>query len=221
MPFQNREEAAERLADALSKYKGKNPLILAIPRGAMPMAKIIAEHLGGEVDVVLVHKLGAPGQPELAIGALDEGGYVYLHPYAKELQISQDYLEREKNIQLEILKERRQNYTPHRSARNPEGRIVIIVDDGIATGSTMMAALHAVREKKPEKLIAAVGVAPPETAEKLKNFADEVICLETPESFYAVGQFFEDFSQVSDEEVLQILSEETENIGPSKKEWQV
>ena len=207
MPFQNREQAAHLLARRLEKYRGQNPLVLAIPRGAVPMARIIADSLGGEMDVVLVHKLGAPGEPELAIGAVDETGQVYLAEYAQDLEISDDYINAEKQTQLETLRKRRALYTPLRPPIDPCRRIVIVVDNGVATGSTMIAALRAVRAKKPARLIAAAAVASRETLRKIANEADETICLEVPARFYAVGQFFEDFSQVSDEQVVAIMLE--------------
>jgi predicted phosphoribosyltransferase len=171
------------------------------------MAKIIAEVLGGELDVVLVHKLGAPGNPELAIGSVDENGQVYLSDYVREMGISARYIEKEKEAQLQTLHKRRAQYTPVRPPLDPAGRIVIVVDNGIATGASMIAALRAVRVKQPVKLIAAVAVAPPETVERMRAEADEVVCLYTPEDFYAVGQFFLDFSQVSDEQAIAILRE--------------
>jgi putative phosphoribosyl transferase len=207
MRFRDRAEAASRLAKVLDQYRGKNPLVLAIPRGALPMGRIIAEKLGGELDVVLVHKLGAPDQPELAIGAIDETGHAYISPYARQLNIPDSYIEEEKQAQLEVLRQRRALYTPTRPPINPQGRIVIILDDGIATGSTMIAALQALREKKPAKLIVATAVAPPDTVRRLAKSADEIVCLDQPSEFYAVGQFFEDFSQVSDEEAIEILAE--------------
>jgi len=207
MPFQNREQAAHLLARRLEKYRGQNPLVLAIPRGAVPMARIIADSLGGEMDVVLVHKLGAPGEPELAIGAVDETGQVYLAEYAQDLEISDDYINAEKQTQLETLRKRRALYTPLRPPIDPCRRIVIVVDNGVATGSTMIAALRAVRAKKPARLIAAAAVASRETLRKIASEADETICLEVPARFYAVGQFFEDFSQVSDEQVVAIMLE--------------
>ena len=207
MPFQNREQAAHLLAKRLEKYRGQNPLVLAIPRGAVPMAKIIADSLGGEMDVVLVHKLGAPGEPELAIGAVDETGHVYLAEYVHDLEISDDYINAEKQAQLETLRKRRALYTPLRPPIDPCRRIVIVVDNGVATGSTMIAALRAVRAKKPARLIAAAAVASRETLRKIASEADETICLEVPARFYAVGQFFEDFSQVSDEQVVAILQQ--------------
>src|SRR4249919_1869102 len=204
MLFQNREHAARLLARRLSTYyKNKNALVLAIPRGAIRMAEIIADALGGELDVVLVHKLGAPGEPELAIGAIDETGNVFLSGYS--LDIDSAYLEAERQAQLEVLRKRRVRYTPSRGPIDPHDRIVIVVDDGIATGSTMTAALRAIRRSKPKKLVGAVAVASPSAARAMSREADAIVCLDVPAEFYAVGQFFEDFSQVSDEEVTAIL----------------
>lgn len=204
MLFENREDAARLLAHRLSAhYKSTKPLVLAIPRGAIHMAEIIADALGGELDVVLVHKLGAPGQPELAIGAIDEAGNVFLSGYG--LDVDHAYIETEKQAQLEILRRRRGRYTPSRGAIDPHDRIVIVVDDGIATGSTMTAALRAIRRSKPKKLVAAVAVASPGAARAIAREADATVCLNQPADFYAVGQFFRDFAQVSDEEVAAIL----------------
>ena len=211
MSFENREHAARLLARRLSAYnKNENPLVLAIPRGAIGMAEIIADVLGGELDVVLVHKLGAPGQPELAIGAIDETGNVFLSGYG--LDIDSAYLEAEKQAQLEVLRKRRARYTPSRGPIDPHDRIVIVVDDGIATGSTMTAALRAIRRSKPKKLVGAVAVASPSAARAMSREADAIVCLDVPAEFYAVGQFFEDFSQVSDEEVTAILQKREPTI---------
>jgi predicted phosphoribosyltransferase len=207
MLFQNREQAARLLAEKLAKYKGQNPLVLAVPRGAVPMGKIIADALDGELDVILVRKLRAPNQPELAIGSIDETGHVYLGEYAHVLRIPEGYLEAEKQRQLETLRKRRSLYTPVHPPIDPANRIVIVVDDGIATGSTVIAALRALRAKNPARLIVATAVAPPETLQKIEEEADEVVCLQTPTFFYAIGEFFEDFSQVSDEDVIAILKE--------------
>lgn len=194
------------MAKALEKYRGKNPLILAIPRGALPMGEIIARELQGDLDVVLVHKLGAPGQEELAIGAVDESGEIYLSPHVRSLGVSEEYLEEEVQKNLEMLRRRRAQYTPVRPPIDPKSRITIVIDDGIATGATMLAALRMLRARKPAKLIVATAVAPPSTLDRLGQAADEVVCLEAPEDFYAVGQFFRDFSPISDEEVIRILS---------------
>jgi len=154
-----------------------------------------------------VHKLGAPGQPELAIGSVDETGQLYVSEYARDLGISDEYIKAEKESQLETLRLRRNLYTPFRPPIDPSDRIVIVVDNGIATGATMIAALRAVRARQPAKLIAAAAVVSPQTLRRIAVEADKVVCLEVPVLFYAVGQFFEDFPQVSDEDVIEILRE--------------
>lgn len=200
--FADRLDAAEKLAKALGKFKGKHPLVLAIPRGAVPMAEIIAARLEGELDVVLVRKLRSPYSSEFAVGSVDESGWCYVADYAAREGAGPEYIEREKKIQLEILAQRRAKYSPPVS---PEGRIAIVVDDGLATGSTMISALHALRARNPARLVCAVPVSPPDTLERVKKLADETVCLETPEYFQAVGQFYASFPQVEDEEVVRIL----------------
>lgn len=205
MPFLDRNEAADRLAERLSPYRGQHPLVLAIPRGAVPMAQRIAKALQGEVDVVLVRKLGAPFNAEFAIGSVDESGWTYIGDYAASAGATPDYIEAEKARQMETMRIRRTQYTPIRAPIDPAGRIVIVVDDGLATGSTMISALHALKSKGPAKLICAVPVAPPDTIDKVAGYCDEVVCLETPFDFRAVGQFYRHFPQVEDEEVIEIL----------------
>lgn len=205
--FANRAAAAAALAAALQRYRGRNPLILAIPRGAVPMGKIIAEQLDGELDVILVHKLSDPFNPEFAIGAIDETGWAYLAPYAAEMEdTTTSYLAQEKRHQLDILQRRRVQYTRLKQPVDPKGRITIVIDDGLATGATMIAALHATRAKNPAKLICAIPVAPPETITLIRPLADTVVCLCVPGNFMAVGQFYSTFPQVDDEEVMQALA---------------
>ncbi|MBP0637414.1 phosphoribosyltransferase [Cupriavidus sp. AcVe19-6a] len=207
MPFIDRADAAKQLARVLDGHVGERPLVLAVPRGAVPMGAIIADTLGGDFDVVLVRKLGAPGNPEYAIGAVSESGWTYLTPYAAAAGADSGYIERERAAQLEVLRQRRTAYTPGREPIPATGREVIVVDDGLATGASMIAALHAIREQKPARLICAVPVAPPRTLELLQPYADEVVCLESPAGFRAVGQFYRDFSQVEDAEVVACLKE--------------
>jgi predicted phosphoribosyltransferase len=205
MPFLDRLDAARQLAARLHAYQGQHPLVLGIPRGAVPMARLIAEELGGDVDVVLVRKLRAPGNPEFAVGAIEESGWAFVAPHAREAGADEPYLEREKRVQMETIRRRRTEYTAHRARIEPAGRVVIVVDDGLATGSTMIAALHALRGQNVKKLVCAVPVAPPDTVERVAPYADETICLEMPLDFYAVGQFYREFRQVEDEEVIACL----------------
>lgn len=205
MMFKDREEAARMLAERLSAYAGTSPLVLAIPRGAVPMARIIAAALGGEFDVVLVRKLGAPGNAEYAIGAVAESGWTYLSPWAAEAGAEPRYIEQQKQRELEKIRLRRAQYSPLRSARDVRGRTVIVVDDGLATGATMIAALHAVRAQAPARLVCAVPVAPPDTVENVATLCDEMVCLYAPAGFRAVGQFYQDFRQVEDEDVIELL----------------
>jgi predicted phosphoribosyltransferase len=203
-PFKNRVDAARQLAARLEALRGQNPLILGVPRGAVPMARVLADALGGDLDVVLVRKLRAPGQPELAIGAIDEAGTVLEGEYFG--LASSDYLREEIRTQREIIRERRSLYTRSAAAIDPAGRVVVIVDDGVATGSSMLSAIRAVRARRPKTLIVAIGVAPPQTLARIEAEADQVVCLQAPPSFYAVGQFFEDFSEVTDDMVVASLA---------------
>lgn len=204
MRFRNREEAALLLADRLGAYRGARPLVVGVPRGAVPMARTIADALQGDVDVVLVRKLRTPGRPELAMGAVDEAGRVLLAEYADAA--SEADIREEIRTQQELLRKRRTRYTEAQPAIDPEGRVVIVVDDGVATGASILAAISSLRARKPQKIVVAIGVAPTATLARLREEADEVVCLYSTDAFYAVGQFFEDFSEVSDEMVVAALS---------------
>ena len=205
--FVDRIDAAQRLAKALAPYRGQNPLVLAIPRGAVPMGKVIAAALGGELDVVLVKKLRAPFSPEFAVGAIDESGWAYVAPHARDAGADEAYLAPEQQAQLALLRQRRAQYTPARAPIDPAGRVAIVIDDGLATGATMIAALHSVRARQPRRLVCAVPVSAPQSLDAVAPYADEVVCLQTPIEFHAVGQFYRSFTQVEDEAVIATLAE--------------
>lgn len=209
LPFRDREDAARQLAVALGRYRGTHPVVLAIPRGAVPMGRVIADALDGELDVVLVRKLGAPGNPELAIGAVDERGQVLLSRHAAWAGADSDYVEREAAHQLALIRERRARYRPGHPGLALAGRTVIVLDDGLATGATMTAALQAVRAQGPAQLVCAVPVAAEDSLAQVARFADDVVCLATPWPFHAVGQYYLDFTGITDAEVAEIFARPT------------
>lgn len=203
--FLDREDAGRQLARALEKFKGTDPLVLAIPRGGVPIGAIVAAELGGQLDVVLVHKLRAPHSPETAIGAIDERGEVTLSPYADVLNLDAAMLEEEKRYQLEVLRRRRIDYAQIRSRIERVNRPVIVVDDGLATGMTMIAALKNARRDRPSQLLAAVPVAAQDSVDQVRPYLDAFVCLNQSREFYSVGQFYQAFHPVSDAEVLRLL----------------
>lgn len=205
MQFEDRVDAARQLAGELRRFASSRPLVLAIPRGAVPMAEVIAGELQGDLDVVLVRKLRAPFNPEFAVGAIDENGWTFIAPYAEGAGADEEYLAREKREQLDTLRRRRASYTPGRGAADAAGRVVIVVDDGLATGATMIAALHSVAAQHPKRLVCAVPVSSREALGKVAPYADEIVCLSSPDDFQAVGQFYREFPQVGDHEVADIL----------------
>jgi predicted phosphoribosyltransferase len=204
--FENREDAARQLA---AKLKGRalvDLLVLGIPRGGVVLGAVLARELGGELDVILARKLRAPEQPELAVGAIAENGKVHLNPQAEErLELSDRYLVEEARHQMAEITRRKKLFRAARGPAPVRGRSVIVTDDGIATGSTMNAALQVLKAQEPHELIVAVPVASPDRLTPLRQWCDDIVCLLCPTNFWAIGQFYEDFTQVSDEEVMQIL----------------
>jgi predicted phosphoribosyltransferase len=206
--FRDRNDAALKLAERLQDYKGKNPLVLGIPRGGVVIASILARELAGQIDVILTRKLGSPVSPELAMGAVDENGNIQLNlSIISALGVSKEMIEQERQAQLTLIKSRAEAYRRIYPKVSLEGRVVIITDDGIATGATMKAAIETVKAENPQKLIVALPVGPPETIEELDTTVDEVICLMAPSDFKAVGQFYLSFDQVEDNDVEKILHE--------------
>lgn len=208
MLFADRQDAGKRLASALAAHKGGDLLVLAVPRGGVVVGYQVARELGAELDVVIPRKLGAPHNPELAIGAVADDGSVCLdEQLVLYLGVTGAYLEKEVARQLEEINRRREQYRGNRPAPQVRGRTVIVVDDGVATGSTIAAAIRAVRSGGPARLVLAVPVGPPETLEKLGKEVDELVYLAAPEPFYAVGQFYRKFGQTTDAEVIALLAE--------------
>jgi len=208
MPFENRSEAGRKLARALSSYKNQHPVILALPRGGVPVAAEVAAALNAPLDLIVVRKIGVPFQPELAMGAVVDGGAPIIVRNEDVIQ-SAGIDEMEFKVvcdgELAEIERRRQRYLGGRECVNVTGRTAIVIDDGIATGATTRAALRATRMRNPKKLILAVPVAPSESIVTMREEADEVVCLEDHEFFGAIGLYYRDFRQVSDEEVIQTL----------------
>ena len=206
--FANRSEAGRVLAQRLLGFKSERPVVLALPRGGVPVGFEVARMLEAPLDLVLVRKIGAPFQPELAIGAVVDGARaetVLNEEMVREFQISESYLAEESARQLGEIERRREIYLAGSRRAPVEGHTAILVDDGIATGATMEAALRATRRANPKHLMLAVPVAPPDTIERLRPQVDEVVCLATPRLFRAIGSFYEDFRQVTDEQVIELL----------------
>ena len=206
--FRDRRDAGRRLAQALAGLDLPNPVLLALPRGGVPVAVEAAGLLRAPLDLVLVRKIGAPGHQELAAGAIVDGSrpdLVRNEDVIRSYRIDESYLAAEALRQLAEIERRRRLYLGLRPRVPLEGRDAIVVDDGIATGATVRAALQAVRRARPRSLVLAVPVAPPETLAELGPLCDEIVCLESPPDFHAVGQFYRDFGQVPDDEVVELL----------------
>jgi predicted phosphoribosyltransferase len=199
--FQNRIDAGKQLAERLKKYQKEDGIILAIPRGGVPIAYEVAQELGWPVDLMLTKKLGHPNHKEYAIGAIGlEERIVVPHR-----DVPQSYIESETEVVRNRLKAMRQKFMGDQPPMEVTGKTVVIVDDGIATGNTMLAAVEILRKQKPAKIIVAAPVAAHRTVLTLGEKADDVVVVDIPENFYGVGQFYEDFTQISDEEVIEEL----------------
>ena len=209
MIYRDRREAGRRLARELAHFRKDRPLILALPRGGVVVAAEIAEALDAPLDLVLVRKIGVPFQPELAMGAVVDGRRPHIIRNEDIIDgsgVSEEDFERVCEAELREIDRRRELYLARRSRADVRGRVAIVVDDGIATGATTRAALEAIRDRDPRTLVLAVPVAPTTTLDELDGLADEIVCLQSHEPFYAIGLYYDDFRQVSDSEVIEILS---------------
>ncbi|MBW7957212.1 MAG: phosphoribosyltransferase [Deltaproteobacteria bacterium] len=212
-PYQDRTHAGRALAEVLRKYAGEGPVIVGLPRGGVVVAAEIARAIGAELDVILAGKLRAPYNPELAIGAVSEDGHVYLNRLAiRGLRIKDSYIEEETRSRLRTMRERLNLYRSVKEKVPLKGRTVIIVDDGLATGSTMISAIQAAHASGAKKIIAAVPGGPADTVDRIREMKEvsEVLCPHIPDLFFAVSQLYIDFSQVEDSEVAEILRASSE-----------
>jgi putative phosphoribosyl transferase len=207
MRFEDRTDAGRQLAERLIHLRSERPIVVALPRGGVPVGYQIARALDAPLDVLIARKLGAPGQPELGIGAIAQGGALYLHrEILQMLGVPRDYLERVAAAELAEIERRLRRYRGSRPPLDVHDRTAIVVDDGLATGVTMHAAVRALREQQPRRLVLAVPVGAPETVESFRDEVDEVVVLQTPAQFHAVGLWYRDFTQTTDEEVLELLA---------------
>jgi len=208
MPFKNRTDAGRRLAKALTRYKSLRPVVLALPRGGVPVAAEVAAALEAPLDLVLVRKVGVPNQPELAMGAVTDGAQPMVVRNSEIIEacgVSEQEFDAVASEELAEIERRRRRYIGDRTRAEVEGKVAIIIDDGIATGATTLAAIQAVRSRKPTELVLAVPVAPLDTVKKLHSEVDAIVCLDTPEELGAIGYFYRDFHQIGDEEVIATL----------------
>jgi len=206
MLFQDRRRAGGMLAEMLDHYRDKHPLILAVPRGGVIVADPLWKQLGGELDLIITRKIGAPYQPELAIGAVSGDGFIMLNEQLiSRLNVDRDYIKKTAEKEQAEIQRRLKDYRGNRPMPKIDDRLVILVDDGVATGYTLLAALRSLQERKPLRLVLAVPVGPPDTFSVLDREVDELAYVQAPAHFAAVGQFYREFNQVSDNEVKAVL----------------
>lgn len=210
MVFRDRQHSGKLLAERLMEFKAANPVVLALPRGGLPVGRAVADALGAPLGVVVARKIGAPGNEEFAIGAVTARGHRVLNEHAlRHLMMPPGYLDRVTEAQRRVAEDREARYRGLGAPLDLRGRTVVLVDDGIATGMTMRAAIADVCAQAPAQVVVAAPVMPPDTYDEMRRLADRVVALEVPEDFYAVGQFYEDFTQVSDAEAEAILAAKT------------
>jgi predicted phosphoribosyltransferase len=205
MAFRNREEAGRKLAERLSRYRGAGAVVVAVPRGGVPVGRIVADHLQAELDVVLVCKITAPGNMGCAVGAVDESGQVTLTDYGRQ-HVPEEYIRREADRQVATLRQRRERYTPLKVPVSLSGKTVIVVDDGISTGASMLSAIRAVRQQHPARVVVAVPLACTDALLAIEHEADEVVSLLPAVPLMAVSGFYEEFPVVTDGEVAATLA---------------
>lgn len=208
MPFADRTEAGRRLAAALEPYRADAPVVLALPRGGVPVAAEVARHLEAPLDILLVRKIGVPTQPELAMGAVVDGAepvVVRNEDVIRLARVSAAEFDRAQEAEMREIERRRMRYLAGRRPLDVAGRTAVVVDDGIATGATVRAAIGGLKQRKAKTIVVATPVAPPDTVARLREEADDVVCLEEPANFGAIGFFYLDFRQLSDEEVVATL----------------
>ena len=204
--FRNRQDAGRRLADRLEALRNERPVVVGLPRGGVPVAAEVASALGAPLDVIIVRKLGVPAQPELGMGAIGEDGVRVLNDtVVRAAGVPADAIDAVERRERAEVERRARRYRGDRARASLDGRTVIVVDDGIATGGTARAAVQVARAQGARRVVLAVPVAPPDTVEEMRAVADEVVCVESPRGFAAVGQWYEDFTQTSDDEVVRLL----------------
>ncbi|MEM3669722.1 MAG: phosphoribosyltransferase [Nitrososphaerota archaeon] len=207
MYFEDRIDAGEKLAIEIERQIGRPSLVLGIPRGGVIVGYVIAKKLHAELDVIVARKIGVPGNPELAVAAVAEGGELAIEEEVANIYgVSYEYIESQARKEVEEINRRLEKFRDKKRILEIKDKEVIVVDDGLATGTTMIAALKSVRKKLPKRLIAAAPVASKEAVGRVRTIADDVVVLYVPEDFYAIGEFYRDFSQVSDEEVIRYLA---------------
>lgn len=207
--FKNRIDAGQKLAKALKPYEKLNPIILALPRGGVPIGTVVSKALQAPLDVLVVRKIGAPWNPEFGVGAMTESILIFDEETLKELDLTHQHLQKTIEEEKIELTHRIELYREGKEFPDVKGRVVILIDDGLATGITTMAAIKSIKQMKPKSIVLAIPVGPSETIEKLRKLVDDIICLEIPPFFHAVGEFYKDFPQVTDKEVIQLLKNQT------------